>query len=277
MTVIEARDVWFSYNHETMALQGINVTIGKGETIAFIGQNGGGKTTLAKHFNGLLKPTKGKVLINGKETTNIAANKLASVVGYVFQNPAHQIFSSTVREEVSFGPRNMGLTREEIERRTSEAIESVGLKGSELVHPYDLDYGKQKLLTIASIMSLNPEVYCLDEPTTGQDHRGRRMVAELIRKLNGVGATVIAITHDMRFVAEVANRVILIASGKILADLSTREMFQERALLESAKIYPPQITMLAGSLESHGMPNNILTVQEMADAIRSKVRHDKDR
>jgi energy-coupling factor transporter ATP-binding protein EcfA2 len=272
LSLIEAKDVWFSYNHDVMALQGINLTISKGERIAFIGQNGGGKTTLAKHFNGLLKPTKGRVLVKGIETKNAPTNRLASIVGYVFQNPANQIFSSSVHDEVAFGPRNMGLSPEEIERRTAQAIESVGLKAYEGVHPYDLDYGKQKLLTIASIISLNPEVYCLDEPTTGQDHRGRRMVAKLIGQLNDAGATVIAITHDMRFVAEVTDRVVLIASGKILADLPTREMFQKVDLLKSAKIYPPQITMLAGTLKAYDIPRNTLTISEMADAIRNRVR-----
>ena len=276
MSLVEAKDVWFSYDHDVMALRGINLEVGKGEKIAFIGQNGGGKTTLAKHFNGLLKPSKGRVLVKGVETTELPTNRLASVVGYVFQNPNHQIFSSSVHDEVAFGPRNMGLSHEEIERRTAEAIERVGLKGSESVHPYDLDYGKQKLLTIASIMSLNPEVYCLDEPTTGQDHRGRKMVAQLIKQLNDVGATVIAITHDMRFVAEVTDRVVLIASGKILADLPTKEMFQQADLLRSAKIYPPQITMLAGALEAYSVPRNTLTVREMADTIRSKTSRARD-
>jgi energy-coupling factor transport system ATP-binding protein len=271
LSLIEAKDLWFSYNHDVMALQGINLEIGKGERIAFIGQNGGGKTTLAKHFNGLLKPSKGRVLVKGSKTTDVPTNRLASIVGYVFQNPANQIFSSSVHDEVAFGPRNIGLSPEEIERRTTEAIEKVGLSGFESVHPYDLDYGKQKLLTIASIISLNPEAYCLDEPTTGQDHRGRRMVAQLIGQLNDAGATVIAITHDMRFVAEVTNRVILIASGRILADLPTREMFQHVDLLKSAKIYPPQITMLAGALEPYDIPRNTLTITEMADTIRKRV------
>lgn len=272
MTLIEAEDVWFSYDHEVMALQGISISIGKGETIALIGQNGGGKTTLAKHFNGLLKPTRGRVLVKGVETKDLPANKLAFTVGYVFQNPAHQIFSSRVRDEVSFGPRNAGLSPQEVEKTTSEAIEKVGLKGYEDVHPYDLDYGKQKLLTIASIMSMNPEVYCLDEPTTGQDHRGRRMVAELIRKLNNSGATVIVITHDMRFVAEVAKRVVLIANGRILADMATKEIFERLDLLKSAQIKPPQITLLACALSSYNVPRNTTTIQEMAEAVRILLR-----
>lgn len=272
MTLIDVDDVWYSYIHGVMALKGVSVQIAKGETIALIGQNGGGKTTLAKHFNGLLKPTKGRVLVNGVDTKTLQANKLAFTVGYVFQNPTHQIFSSTVRDEVSFGPRNAGLSQSEVERRTAEAIEDVGLKGCEEIHPYDLDYGKQKLLTVASIMSMNPEVYCLDEPTTGQDHRGRWMVANLIGRLNATGATVIVITHDMRFVAEVAKRVILIADGKILGDMSTKEIFERTDMLKSAQIRPPQITQLAQSLGAYKVPSNILTIRQMAGVMENLLK-----
>lgn len=269
MTLISVEGVWFSYNNEVTALRDVSLTIGKQEIIALIGQNGGGKTTLAKHFNGLLKPTKGRVLVHGIDTRTVPANKLAFKVGYVFQNPAHQIFCSTVRDEVSFGPRNAGLSDVEVQRRVADAIAKVGLKGFEDVHPYDLDYGKQKLLTIASVISMNADAYCLDEPTTGQDHRGRRMVAELIRKLNESGASVIVITHDMRFVGEVARRVVLISEGKILADLPTKEIFDRIDLLKSAQISPPQITLLAHSLASYKIPPNIVTISDMATAMRA--------
>jgi energy-coupling factor transport system ATP-binding protein len=271
LKLIQVEDVSFTYDHDVMALQGVNITIGKAETIALVGQNGGGKTTLAKHFNGLLKPTKGRVLVRGQETTAVPANKLAFTVGYVFQNPAHQIFSSTVRDEVSFGPRNAGLSPDEVNERTRQAIEKVGLTGYEETHPYDLDYGKQKLLTVASIMSMNPEVYCLDEPTTGQDHRGRWKVAELIRKLNDDGATVIVITHDMRFVAEVVRRVVLIAEGKILADTTTKEIFELSDLLRSAQIRPPQITQLAQSLTKYNIRRSITTIPEMAETLKGNL------
>jgi len=271
MTLVDVEDVWFSYDSEVMALKGVSIAIDKGETIALIGQNGGGKTTLAKHFNGLLKPTKGRVLVKDVDTKFVPANRLALTVGYVFQNPTHQIFSSTVRDEVSFGPRNARLSEAEVTRRTAVAIEKVGLKGYEEVHPYDLDYGKQKLLTVASIMSINPDVYCLDEPTTGQDHKGRWRVAELIRKLNESGATVIVITHDMRFVAEVVKRVVLIADGTILADLPTKEMFKRVEMLRSAQIRPPQITQLAHSLATYKVPQSITTISEMAEAVRGQL------
>jgi len=260
-----------------MALNGVSLEIEPKETIALIGQNGGGKTTLAKQFNGLLKPSKGRVLVKGIETREIPTNKLALTVGYVFQNPSHQIFSSKVWDEVAFGPKNAGFSEQEIEERTKWAIGAVGLSGSEQTHPYDLDYGKMKLLTIASIMSIKPEVYCLDEPTTGQDHQGRRRVAELIQDLNESGSTVIVITHDMRFVAEVAKRIVLVAAGNIVADGPTREIFEKTDILAKAQIRPPQITQLAQALGDCGVRRNLMTVREAADSIGAMIARGKGR
>jgi energy-coupling factor transport system ATP-binding protein len=260
-----------------MALNGVSLKIEPKETIALIGQNGGGKTTLAKQFNGLLKPSKGRVLVKGVETREIPTNKLALTVGYVFQNPSHQIFSSKVWDEVAFGPKNAGFSIQEIEKRTRWAIGAVGLSGSEQTHPYDLDYGKMKLLTIASIMSIKPEVYCLDEPTTGQDHQGRRRVAELIQDLNESGSTVMVITHDMRFVAEVAKRIVLVAGGNIVADGPTREIFEKTEVLAKAQIKPPQITQLAQALGDCGVRRNLMTVREAADSIGAMIVKGKGR
>jgi energy-coupling factor transporter ATP-binding protein EcfA2 len=275
--LVDVQDVWYSYGNEVMALNGVSLKIEPKETIALIGQNGGGKTTLAKQFNGLLKPSKGRVLIKGIETREIPTNKLALTVGYVFQNPAHQIFSSKVWDEVAFGPKNAGFSVQEIEERTKWAIGAVGLSGSEQTHPYDLDYGKMKLLTIASIMSIKPEVYCLDEPTTGQDHQGRRRVAELIQDLNESGSTVMVITHDMRFVAEVAKRIVLVAGGNIVADGPTREIFEKTEILAKAQIRPPQITQLAQALGDCGVRRNLMTVREAADSIGAMIAKGKGR
>ncbi len=265
MSLVDVQDVWFSYGKEVMALRGVSLKVERKERVALIGQNGGGKTTLAKQFNGLLKPTKGRVLVKDADTRQVPTNRLALTVGYVFQNPAHQIFSSKVWDEVAFGPKNAGLTPDEVNERTRSAIESVGLAGLEQTHPYDLDYGKMKLLTIASIMSIRPEIYCLDEPTTGQDHQGRRRVADLIRSLNEAGAAVVAITHDMRFVAEVAERIVLVAGGRIVADGPTREIFGKTDILAGAQIRPPQITQLAHALADYGVRPDLMTVGEMAE------------
>ena len=275
--MVDVQDVWYSYGNEVMALNGVSLKIEPKETIALIGQNGGGKTTLAKQFNGLLKPSKGRVLVKGVETREIPTNKLALTVGYVFQNPSHQIFSSKVWDEVAFGPKNAGFSVQEIEERTKWAIGAVGLSGSEQTHPYDLDYGKMKLLTIASIMSIKPEVYCLDEPTTGQDHQGRRRVAELIQDLNESGSTVIVITHDMRFVAEVAKRIVLVAGGNIVADGPTREIFEKTDILAKAQIKPPQITQLAQALGDCGVRRDLMTVREAADSIGAMIAKGKGR
>lgn len=277
MSLIDVQDVWYSYGKEVMALNGVSMRIEQKETIALIGQNGGGKTTLAKQFNGLLKPTRGQVLVKGVSTREVPPNRLALTVGYVFQNPSHQIFCSKVWDEVAFGPKNAGLKPDEIEERTRWAIGSVGLSGFEQTHPYDLDYGKMKLLTIASIMSIRPEVYCLDEPTTGQDHQGRRRVAELARNLNEAGATVIVITHDMKFVAEVARRVVLVAGGRIIADGPTRETFEKMDVLAGAQIRPPQMAQLAHALAGCGVPTKLMTVRELADSIEGMIEGRKER
>ncbi len=264
--IIKVEDVWFQYSPEVVALKEINLEIHSGEILALIGQNGGGKTTLAKHFNGLLKPTKGRVLVAGMDTKETPTHKIVAKVGYVFQNPAHQIFMSTVYEEVAYGPRNLELSEEEVDRRIKEALKVVGLEGTEEMHPYDLDYGKRKLLTVASVLSMNPEVFVLDEPTTGQDHVGRRVLSDLCIKLNKEGKTVVVITHDMRFVARTAKRVVLMAEGRILKDGPVEEVLYDYETLRKAFIRPPQVVEL--NLKVGKFPEKFLTVDEAAEMIR---------
>lgn len=266
--VIEFKDVWFAYDKEVTALKGINLKIQKGEKIALIGQNGSGKTTLAKHMNGLLKPSRGDVIVKGFNTKTTPTHVLTNIVGYVFQNPVHQIFMKSVYEEVAYGPKNQGLTNEEVDRRVRSALEMVGLTGYENFHPHDLNYGQMKLLTIAAIIAMNPEVYVLDEPTSGLDHRGRRDIMKLIEDLNRMGKTVIVITHDMRFVAEVADRVILMARGEIIADGPTRDVFLKTDLLQKTNIKPPQIVQLCSELRKDGLNLNCLTLSEALSELK---------
>lgn len=261
-TIIKVEDVWFKYNEEVTALKGINLEIKEGEMIALIGQNGGGKTTLAKHLNGLLKPTKGRVIVKNLDIRNTPMHTLTNIVGYVFQNPAHQIFTSKVYDEVFYGPKNQGLSQKDIKERVEMALEMVSLKGYEDTHPHDLNYGQMKLLTIASIIAMQPEVYVLDEPTSGQDHNGRKAIAELALKLNKEGKTVIVITHDMKFVAQVAKRTILMANGEIIGDASTQDILLNINLLEKAAIKPTQITQLCIELKKFGFELNALTIEE---------------
>ncbi|WP_288006192.1 ABC transporter ATP-binding protein [Thermofilum sp.] len=266
--IIRVEDVWFRYEGaDFWALKGVSLTIKKGELLAIIGQNGGGKTTLAKNLNGLLKPTRGRVLVDGLDTKTTPTHEIVKRVGYVFQNPSHQIFESTVWKEVAYGPTNLGLSQEEIKQRVEWALSEVGLQGYEQYNPYDLDYGKMKLLTVASVLAMKPLVLILDEPTTGQDHAGRHLLSNLSKKLNREGFTVVIITHDMRFVAETVNRVVLVSNGEILMDGSTREVLNAFDVLKKAAIKPPQIVQLASELRKKGIDINALTVEEALQEI----------
>ncbi|QOJ78690.1 ATP-binding cassette domain-containing protein [Infirmifilum lucidum] len=272
-TVIEVRDLWFKYpGVDDWALRGVNFTLSSGELVAIIGQNGGGKTTLAKNLNGLLKPTKGVVLVDGLDTRSTPTREIVRRVGYVFQNPSHQIFESKVWEEVAYGPRNLGLPEDEVRNRVRWALSLVGLEGFEDHNPYDLDYSKMKLLTIASVLAMKPKVIVLDEPTTGQDHAGRHVLAKLVRQLNSEGFTIVVITHDMRFVAEVAKRVVLMADGRILLDGPTREVLYAVDVLRRAAIKPPQIVQLSLALREIGFPMNALTLAEATEEVARILR-----
>uniref|UniRef100_A0A7J3X4U7 ATP-binding cassette domain-containing protein n=1 Tax=Thermofilum pendens TaxID=2269 RepID=A0A7J3X4U7_THEPE len=261
--LIRVEDLWFRYGETSpWALKGVNLSVFEGELIAVIGQNGGGKTTLAKCIAGLLKPTKGRVLVENLDTSTTPTHEIVKKVGYVFQNPSHQIFESKVRDEVAYGPRNLGLPPEEVERRVKWALSEVGLLGYEDHNPYDLDYGKMKLLTIASVLAMKPKILILDEPTTGQDHRGRHLLAELALKLNKEGITVIVITHDMKFVAETAKRTVLMAGGEVVLDGPTSEVLYAVDVLRKNAIKPPQVVQLSIELKRRGIDISALTVRE---------------
>ncbi|RLG46222.1 MAG: ABC transporter, partial [Thermoproteota archaeon] len=167
--VIKTENLFFQYKNGPVALKGINLEVYQGEFVAIIGQNGAGKTTLAKHFNGLLKPTKGDVIIDGMNTKDALITDLAKTVGFVFQNPDHQFFSFTVEEEVAFGPRNLGLSDEEVKNRVDEALSTVGLEKMRQRHPFTLSRGQRQRLAVASVLAMHPKMIVLDEPTTGQD------------------------------------------------------------------------------------------------------------
>jgi len=267
--IIKVINLWYQYpDSDFWALRGVNLEIQRGELIALIGQNGGGKSTLAKNLNGLYKPTKGRVLVEGLDTKQVPTHEIVKRVGYVFQNPSHQIFESKVWDEVAYGPKNFGLDEEEIKERVEWALSLVGLQGYEDTHPYDLDYGKMKLLTVASVLAMKPDVLVLDEPTTGQDHKGRWILAELSKKLNREGFTIVTITHDMRYVAEVAKRTILIANGQILMDGPTRKVLTDIETLRKAAIKPPQVVQLAHALRDKGVEIDALTVREALEQFK---------
>jgi energy-coupling factor transport system ATP-binding protein len=264
--VIQVRDLCHDYPGGVTALQNANLDIRRGELLAIIGQNGSGKTTLVKHFNGLLKPTKGSVMVFGKDTREAKVADLSKKVGYVFQNPDFQLFNLTVTKEIAFALKNQGEPPAQIEIRIREIAEKLGLQGLLDASPDSLDKGHRQLLAIASILVMEPEVLIVDEPTTGQDPSSSRTIMDLMRKLQREEQkTIIIVTHDMQLVAEYADRAIIVHKGSLLFDGPTREAFTRSELLQKTYLEPPQITLLSQMLGEYGVPPTILTVNEMCD------------
>ena len=224
---ITLESVVFVYPDGTRALDGVDLRIGSGEQVAIVGQNGSGKSTLVRQLNGLLRPTEGRVLIDGTDAAALHVAQLAAKVGLAFQNPDRQIFAGRVRAEVAFGPRNLGRADADVERAVDEALEAVGLSRTGEANPYDLGYSRRKLLAIASILAMRTPVVILDEPTTGQDARGVARVRAIIERLSEEGRTVVTISHDMRFVAETARRIVVMRAGRIALDGTPAEVFAE--------------------------------------------------
>ena len=262
--ILELRDVDYVYPTRAVeALKGVNLQIREGEFLALVGQNGSGKTTLAKHLNGLLKPTRGEVLFRGRPLQEIRRTEMARHVGYVFQNPDHQIFSNTVREEVGFSLRMAGMDARTIEERVAEALAVVGLSGYEDEVPFTLTKGERQRVAVASVLAAQPQVIILDEPTTGLDYRHQRSMMEMLRDLHRQGHTVIIITHSMWVAAEYAERVVVMKDGQILLDAPTRAAFAQEQVLAEASLRPPPLLRLGNWLGTSG-----LTLEAMVEELR---------
>ena len=232
------------------ALRGVSLAFEPGETVAIVGQNGSGKTTLAKHLNGLLRPTGGRVTIDGADIAEEPVHRLAARVGFVFQNPDDQLFDRSVEREVAFGPRNLGRGSDATARAVDAALDAVGLIVSRLTNPYDLDLSLRKLVALASVLAMEPAVLVLDEPTTGQDDPGVRRIGAIVDAVSATGRTVIAITHDMEFAANHFGRIVVMRDGQVIADGPPGAVFapDRTALLASAGIAPPPAARIGGAL-----------------------------
>jgi len=260
--VIKVKDVYFTYPNGVEALRGVSLTIHDGEFIAIMGQNGAGKTTLVKHFNGLLKPTRGDIIVDGVNTREMSVAKLARKVGFVFQNPDHQLFCENVEDEIAFALRNFGFEESAIKKRVTWALNLLGVTQYRQTSPFMLSGGERKRVALASVLAWDPRVVILDEPTIGQDHQQKEKLRQFIVQLNAQKKTVIVVTHDVEFVAECNPRVMLMTGGKIVADGGAEEILTNPKIVARASIVPPQITQIFLGLSDLGLPTNVIDVHE---------------
>ena len=245
--IFRIKDLSFHYLEHVPIMEDLTLTLDT-RPAAVIGQNGAGKTTLVKLLKGLLKPVSGTILFGGNDISERTVAQLAGSVGYVFQNPDDQIFKYHVIDEVMFGPQNIGMTKEQAKEKAVAALKLVGLEQLADENPYDLELSERKLVAIASVLAMDTKVLILDEPTIAQDWKGRKIIQKMIRDLSSQGKTVIAILHDMDFVAESFERVIVMAHGKVLADGTKEEVFAQKDVLEQARIDQPYLTKLCQQL-----------------------------
>jgi len=275
--VISVQDVFFSYKPQAKepvyAIQDIDLEIYPGEYVVIVGHNGSGKSTLAKHFNALLMPARGQILVNGLDTRD-GANTLhvRSTVGMVFQVPDNQIVATVVEEDVAFGPANLGVPEDEIRRRVDWALGVVGMLAYRDRAPHLLSAGQKQRVAIAGAMALRPQVLILDESTSMLDPAGREEVLSAVRHLNDEGTTIVAITHFMHEAVE-GDRVIVMEAGRIVTEGTPRQVFSQVNRLRSLYLDVPQVTELAYALHKHdpSFPADLLTVDEVAGEIVRRV------
>ena len=270
--MIQVENVWYSYVEGHYALKEISFSISKGELVCIMGANGAGKTTLIKIISGLLKPTRGKVFLDGVDVGRIPREAIVRKIGVVFQNPDHQIFSETVEGEVSFALKNVRLDEREIKEKVKEALYELGIEKYRFTSPLTLSEGERKLVTLASVIALDPEIIMLDEPTAGQDGANKRKIQGIIRKMVAEGRTVIVVTHDVEFCAELLPRVMVMAKGRLVADGDAKDILTNFEILREARLKPPVMVELAKKLD--GMirfEKKPITVDEAAELIAEKL------
>lgn len=280
--MIKAENVNYIYQQgmpfERQALYDVNIEIEDGSLVALIGHTGSGKSTLIQHFNALVKPTSGKIIINGIDITAPKADLrlVRKTVGLVFQYPEHQLFEETVYKDIAFGPKNMGFSDEEIDKRVRESAALVGLKEKHLTRsPFDLSGGQKRRVAIAGVLAMNPKVLILDEPTAGLDPKGRDEILATIKKLHEENKEMIIIfvSHSMEDVAKTAERVIVMNDGHVEMQGTVAEVFAQAEHLQKIGLNVPQVTLLTDKLRLAGydLPEHIYTVKYAADAIKKLI------
>ncbi len=261
--VVAARGLEHRYETGEPALKGVDLEIRAGEFLAVVGANGCGKTTLVKHFNGLLAPTAGWVTVNGRDTRRSSVYEVGRDVGYVFQNPDHQIFADTVYDEVAFSPKMRGFAAADVELAVKEALRAVDLEGYEAADPFALTKGERQRVAVAAVLSARPQVIVLDEPTTGLDYKEQRRMMQLVKRLNDAGHTIIMVTHTMWVVAEYAHKVAVMRDGRLAKYGRTRDVLGDEAALAACALQVPPVVSLA-----NGLGKTLLSVDELLACTR---------
>lgn len=277
--MLEVKNIKYSYNKDYQALKGVSLKVEEGEMVALLGKNGAGKSTLFLHLNGIFEPDEGQVFIDGEELKYDKKSllKFRQKVGIVFQNPDDQIFAPTVEEDVAFGPLNLDLPMEEVQKRVTEALARVGMSGFEKKAPHHLSGGQKKRVAIAGILAMKPKYMVLDEPTAGLDPQGVTDLSKLLKELNEEGITIIISTHEVNLVPNYAERVFVLVDGLLIAEGTPKEIFAQPEILEKANLEVPIVTELFHELEKEGfdMGNDYpLTIDEAKEKFLKIINKD---
>ncbi len=263
--------------YERKALDNINLTINDGDFLGIVGHTGSGKSTLIQHLNVLIKVQEGKILINGIDITQkkVDLKKIRSEIGMVFQYPENQLFDETVAKDVAFGPKNLGLSKEEIDNRVRNSLESVGLDYDKYANrePFELSGGEKRRVAIAGVLSMSPKILILDEPTAGLDPLGKKEIMNLIKSLQNKSLdTVIVISHDIDEIVEYANRIVVLNDGKIVFDIPPQELFQNETALQEMGLDIPETVKIRNAIVEKGydLPF-IIKKDELINAIKEKI------
>lgn len=270
--MISVENVSFHYTSPSEVLQNVSLQIQDGEFVAIMGENGAGKTTLVKMFNGLLKPTEGKVLVDGVNTRKKSVAQLSRDVGLIFQNPDHQLFAETVAEEVAFSLRNFGFNEETVQRRTTSLLTTLDLDRYEKSSPFVLSGGERKRVALAAILAWDPKHVIMDEPTIGQDYLQKDRLRNFIVQLVSQGKTIVIVTHDVEFVAECKPRVVLLSHGKIIADGPAAQILTNPTAVAEASLVMPQIATLMKSIADLNPPPNIIDAYAARNFLSGKLK-----
>jgi len=264
-TIIQTENMSFIYPDGTSALCDINLEINEGDKVAIIGSNGAGKSTLFSHFNGILRPTSGLIKIDDKQMS-YKKNDLMEIrqkVGIVYQNPDDQLFAPTVVEDVAFGPINLGLSDDEVDKRVKESLAMVGMSGLEKKAPHHLSGGQKKRVAIAGILAMKPEIMVMDEPTTGLDPKGADQVLDILYKLNEEDMSIIIASHDVEMVTQFANKIFVLHDGEIIGQGTPEDIFNDHEMVKKAHLKPPKAAELLHLLKKQGLSLDIkLTIDE---------------